>query len=418
MTIRDLLERRSSAVAQMRAITDAPAGKDGDLTDTQASEFTRLKDDLGNLEKRIERQQVVDDAERRVAAPAILTNGVGDGRYEDRAREFSLVKAINAALGEPVDAGFEREISAEVRARSGRPFIGIPVPDEIFLERRTLLTSGAASDLYPTQHRDDLFIDRLRSALVVGRLGATVLDNLVGDQEIPRQIASSVAQHVAEDAALGETDANFDDVPLSPRTVGAVTSFSRRTLINARPSIEQLIRRDLASVIANAIDFQALFGDGVGNTPTGVANQANVQAATLAGPTWAQVLDFIASIQADDADIGSMGWVTSPQGVRVLRSTNKVAAEPDHGFIMDAPDRLAGYGLITTSAVPVAVTTSAIFGAWSQLLVGYWSGTDLLLNPYEGAAYLRGRVLLRAMRDYDVAVRHGESFAVADNLTV
>ena len=61
---------------------------------------------------------------------------------------------------------------------------------------------------------------------MVGRLGATVLDGLVGTQSIPRQIASSTAQHVAEDAALTATDPNFDDVELAPKTVGAVTIAS------------------------------------------------------------------------------------------------------------------------------------------------------------------------------------------------
>jgi hypothetical protein len=89
---------------------------------------------------------------------------------------------VIAALGEPVDIGRERELSTELRARNpGRKWAGIPVPDEVFrVERRALgdnvmLTSGVAADLYPTQHRPDLFIDRLRSQLVVERLGATVL---------------------------------------------------------------------------------------------------------------------------------------------------------------------------------------------------------------------------------------------------
>ena len=45
------------------------------------------------------------------------------------------------------------------------------------------------------------------------------------------------------------------------------------------------------------------------------------------------------------------------------------------------------------------------------------SGVDILVNPYESTAYMRGRVLMRVMRDVDVAVRHGESFAYA-TLTV
>ena len=46
-----------------------------------------------------------------------------------------------------------------------------------------------------------------------------------------------------------------------------------------------------------------------------------------------------------------------------------------------------------------------------SLLVGYWSGLDLLVNPYETTAYQKGRVLVRVMRDVDVAVRHPESLS-------
>ena len=87
---------------------------------------------------------------------------------------------------------------------------------------------------------------------------------------------------------------------------------------------------------------------------------------------------------------------------------------------MEAPNALAGYPVAISSAFPgdgsTAGTGTVIFGAWSQLLVGYWSGTDLLVNPYADSAYARGRVLVRAMRDCDVAVRHPEAFAYADNL--
>ena len=59
-----------------------------------------------------------------------------------------------------------------------------------------------------------------------------------------------------------------------------------------------------------------------------------------------------------------------------------------------------------------------VFGAWENLLLGSWSGVDLLVNPYEGAAYSRGRVLIRAMRDVDVAVRHPEAFSVTTDLPI
>src|SRR5262249_589684 len=154
-----------------------------------------------SLDKYIERARDLQEAER--AAPAVLHHGRGDGQFENRAREFSLVKAINARLGEDVDDGFEREISAEVRARSGRKFQGIACPDQYFhAEKRVLLTGSSSAALYPRELHGEQFIDLLRPSLVVGRLGATILNDLVGVTDVPKQTGSSTAQWLAEDAAL------------------------------------------------------------------------------------------------------------------------------------------------------------------------------------------------------------------------
>jgi HK97 family phage major capsid protein len=353
--LHELQERRASAVSDMRAIAATVEAEQRDYSDDEDKRHKALKTELAGLDGKIARARDLAEAER--AAPAIV-QGHGDGRFEERARSFSITKALAAALGDGVDAAFEREISAEVQRRAGRKFQGIAVPDECFMERRTLLAGSSAADLIPNIHRGDLFIDRLRSALVVGRLGATVLDNLVGTIDIPKQTGSSTAQWVAEDGSLTETDATFTDVNLTPKTVGCMTSYSRRTLISAVPSIEQLVRRDLAEVIAHAIDAAALFGPGTGNMPTGI----------------------VATVGVTDLPLSSVTALAT------------VAGTPD--------------------------TSTVIFGAWSQLLIGYWSGTDILLNPYESTAYAKGRVMVRAMRDVDVAVRHPQSFAFGNDLAV
>ncbi|HLO74867.1 MAG TPA: hypothetical protein VK196_00245, partial [Magnetospirillum sp.] len=55
-----------------------------------------------------------------------------------------------------------------------------------------------------------------------------------------------------------------------------------------------------------------------------------------------------------------------------------------------------------------------IFGRWSDLLIGYWSAFDLLVNPFESEAYKKGNVQVRAMLTADVAVRRAESFTAAN----
>jgi HK97 family phage major capsid protein len=417
--LHELQERRAHVVLEMRTINEKAETEKRDYTADDDKRHRELKTELAGLDKNIERARDLQEAER--SAPAIVHHGnLGDGQYESRARKFSLLKMINAKCGEDVDVGYEREISQEVVRRSHRKFSGIPVPDEYFqVEKRTLLVGSSAASLFPEQHRDDLFVDTLRARLIVGQLGATVLDNLIGDQDIPRQTASSTAQWVAEDGSLTETDMTIDDVTLTPRTVGAMTSYSRRTLINSLPAIENLVRNDLASVVANSIDEKALIGTGASNTPTGVMSAVGVASLTLATPTWAQVLAFPAAVQGANADIGSLAWALAPDGVAKLRSTVRVATT-DSVMLMENESQLAGYPVAVSTVMTFGspALSMAIFGAWSQLLVGYWSGTDILVNPFESVAYAKGRVLVRCMRDCDVAVRHGQSFAKATNLPV
>jgi len=278
--------------------------------------------------------------------------------------------------------------------------------------------------LIPNVHRGDLFIDRLRDALVTGRLGATILDGLIGTVDIPKQTGSSSGQWVGEDGALSADDPTLTDVTLSPKTVGGLTSYTRRTLISAVPSIEQIVRADLAAVVASAIDYQAMVGDGSSNTPTGVTNHTGAVSTTLATPTWAELLNFIAEVQFANADVGALGWALNAMSAKKLRSTLKVSGDAGAGFLMDEPGMLAGYPAALTSALPgdsgpsPDIAGTVIFGAWSQLLIGYWSSVDILANPFESTAYTKGNVLVRAMRDCDVQVRHGESFAFASNLAV
>lgn len=427
--LHELQEARAAAVAEMRGISDKAETEKRDLSTDEDKKFGELKTTIADLDKKIGRAQTLADAER--SAPAIVHGRLGDGAFEERARDFSVVKAIRSALprdlgGGDVDAGFEREISNEVARRSGRAFQGIAVPDQVFLqpqENRTLLAGSSAADLVPNTHRADLFIDRLRSSLATERLGATVLDGLVGTVDIPRQTGSSAAQWVAEDGSLTETDASFDDVTLAPKTVGAMTSYSRRTLLNASPSIEQIVRNDLAAIIARAIDNKAMTGDGTGNTPVGITHTSGVTEITTGGATsWEKILGFIADVEAANALQGSLGWALNAYAVKKLRSTPKVSGT-DSVMLMEAPGQLAGYVAAVTSALAgdpsgTPVPGTAIFGDWSSLLIGYWSGVDILLNPYETTAYAKGRVLVRAMRDVDVAVRHPESFAFADDITV
>ena len=275
MKLHELQETRASAVIAMRALADLADTEKRDLTTDEDKRFGDLKTSIADLDKKIGRAHALAEAER--TAPAIVHGRLGDGAFEERARDFSIVKAIRALLprdlgGGDVDAGFEREVSAEVARRSGREFQGLAVPDEVFQEKRTLLAGSSAMDLIPNVHRGDLFIDRLRNRLVVARLGATYLDGLVGSPiDIPRQVV--LQADGSPRTTLSETDATFDDVSLTPKTVGAMTSYSRRTLSSMPRRLDRADHPQRPCRRSRRRDDQkAMIGDGSGNTPTGITN--------------------------------------------------------------------------------------------------------------------------------------------------
>ena len=90
------------------------------------------------------------------------------------------------------------------------------------------------------------------------------------------------------------------------------------------------------------------------------------------------------------------------------------------GFIMESPNELAGYTAASTTSLPSSLGSpavgSAIFGDWSSLLIGYWSGVDILANPYESTAYKKGNTQVRALMTADVAVRGTDRFTAATDI--
>ena len=141
MKLHELQEKRAAAVAEMRRIADQVEAENREYSAEEEKRHADLKKEIASLDAKIQRAKDVQEAER--SAPAIISGNGKDGAFEDRAREFSITTAIRAAMGERVDDGRERELSAELQRRTGRSFSGIAVPDEVSIVGGTGLPSTA-----------------------------------------------------------------------------------------------------------------------------------------------------------------------------------------------------------------------------------------------------------------------------------
>lgn len=412
MTLNEIRERKARAVKEMRALLDKSETEKRSLTTEENSRFDALKAEITDLEGQEARAQFLIDAERRAAGTVVT--GDNDRGFADLESRVSLLRVLQAGTeGRALD-GAEAEFNAETERRTGRKAAGIFIPMRAIEKRVT--TAASAGQLIGTDHRGDQYIEPLRNALLARRLGVRVLSGLRGNVDIPKAGNSVVTGWVADNSALTPSDMTFGNASLAPKHAGALTEISRSLIQQSDPSIEALLREDMAYNIAKAIDRVLIVGGGA-NEPDGVTATLGAANAVLAGPTWAQVLEIIKDVEVANA-LGAHSWLLNPAAKAKLAGTLKVAGDAGAGFLYDG-GKVGEYAAYSTNQIPTysaGAAAGAIFGDWSQAILGVWSELDLLVNPYESTAYARGGVSVRAMATVDVAIRHAEAFGWANDV--
>ena len=332
------------------------------------------------------------------------------GLTEKETRQFSFIRALKA-LAHPNDkeaqraAAFEFEVSEAAQQKSGKEARGLLVPADVLGYGRRDLVVGTASsggDLVATDLLSSSFIDLLRKALVLQSAGANVMTGLQGMVAIPRQSGGATTYHVAENSNITESQLTVDQVSLQPRTIGALTDYSRRLLLQSSIDVENLVRRDLAQQIAIEIENQAINGVGTESKPLGILNVSGIN--TESGV--AAFSDFVnaeASLGTDNALQGSLGYLMNSALRGTLKTTEK-ASGTNGIFVYEGDNTINGYSAYVSNSMP---DSTAVFANFSDIMIGLWSGLDIMVDPYTGSA--AGTVRVVAMQDYDVAVRHPES---------
>lgn len=287
------------------------------------------------------------------------------------------------------------------------------IPTEIVLEARALTTTTplgvpggnlVATDLAP-------ITDRRRPALKIEGMGATVLRGLTGNLDLPRLAQSGTAHWVAEHAATTRSDAGFNKVSMGPKTVSGEYEISRRMLLQSQTALEPLLRRDLGWLLSQALDSAAIQGGG-SNQPVGILENPAVLSLTSAALSSDLTADLIAALEVDDVT-GTTAFLTNPRVMNVARKLKDA-----DGHIFSLAELFHGKPVEATNQVPFTTAAAGsdpalyplIYGEWASLYLGYWSGIDLLVNPYHPDVASKGGVLMHAFLDADVVVRHPEGF--------
>jgi HK97 family phage major capsid protein len=381
------------------------------LIERGASEGDAMKEVLASIAKRSKQPATP-------AAPAAqpVAGGSADiGLSDNEACSYSFLRAIRAQAF-PNDraayeaAGFEREVSAAVEQKLGISARGYLVSNEVLQRDLTVGTAASAGNLVFTDARPGSFIELLRNRLALNTLGVTMLTGLNGPVAISRQTAAATAYWLSEKGAPSESNPQVDQVNMTPKTLGAYTEFSRRLLLQSSIDVETMVRNELATVIALEIDRAALYGLGNTNQPQGLKLVTGINTKDFANdsPTYVELVDMETSVNADNADIGAMSYLTNSTRYGAFKTTSKAGTEAI--FVLEPGGTVNGYPVVRSNQI---VTGDVFFGVWNQMLMGMWGALDLQVNPY--ALDTSGGVRVVALQDVDVAVRHPEAFCRGNN---
>ena len=425
---RSLTPSNSRPMTRTTSTTEAQADNGAALAAISEA-IGRLVEKIDGLERRA--MQPAQPIQRSVpiAGAAPMSSYGTLGMDEPERRSYSLVKAIRAgATGDWSHAGLELEAHRALEKDLGRAARGVLVPIDAMQTRATYQvgTPSTGGNLVPQELLSGSFVEALRNRAAVTAMGATMLPGLVGNVAIPRRAAVSTAYWVAESQEITESNGGFDQINLTPKTLGALSNFSRLSSLQTVPEVEQLVRQDFVDVIALGVDAAALRGTGSSNEPLGIVNTTGI--GKVLGATDGTQIDFdilmkmIKEVSIDNADTDGAGFLINSATEAALMQTKDQQDQYLIGpgaAVSGAPRALWGRPYMVTNQLRSnlvkggsgAACSELLYGNFSDVLIGMWGPLEILTNPY-GAGFKKGDIEIRVMMTCDVAIRHPESFCL------
>lgn len=433
----ELRQQRQTILDEARELIERTEKENRSFTADEKTRHKELCDQSYGLAERvstIERQIAIDgvgdEPESRKSDPLPHEDAGNVGKKH----RYSLLRAARqvASKGAEPFAGLEAEVSQELVRRTGKTPVGFLMPYSTrgvaqFDAQKRALDSTAGAGSVPTILDKD-WIELLRNKMVVKQAGAREIMDLQGKFAIPRQNAAASAYWVAESGAPTGSNQTLDQVPFTPKTIGAFTDISRRFFeLTIVDSGEEFVKEDLTAILARGIDLAALNGSGASNQPLGILqNTAITTAGTVSSgtnggvPTFASLVNMHTKVsRSNAADLGPATYIGNADVRGTLATTAKIGNTFPIFLLEDG--KVYAMPFLATQQLPNNLTKGTgtnlspiIHGIFNQLILAYWSGVDILIDPYTGST--SGTVRIVALQDMDVQVRHPEAFSVITDM--
>ena len=409
--LKALNEKIGQKTKEARAVLELPTTEKRDIKPEELQKFDGIHKELEGL-------KVQQDAEyRQLALETQRAPELSATETRDIDNKFSLGKMLRESSGRTGRAlsGLELELAdegANEAKDAGIPndWEGVMLPrflvrrQDIRQAQRSMTATGQTSVTgdqggMTVQTTPQGLLDAFYNKQVLGQMGITRYDGLIGNLDLPRWVRPSAPVEKSETAAATAMSPLTAKLSLVPSRLPAYIDVSTQLLLQSNVNIQQAINNSIIEELASVMQISLLHGSGSSNVPTGVANTSGIGAVYAGGATsnstnpngaavvWADMINLESSVAIANADIGKLGYLVNARTRGAMKSTQRGGGtSPDSMMIWD--DRAGGlvnsYAPYCTNSVSSTLTkggsstlSAGFFGNWADLVQAVWGGLNL-----------------------------------------
>lgn len=277
--------------------------------------------------------------------------------------------------------------------------------------------NGVGVLVEPGQSAD--MIDLLREAAILENVGARALDLPdSGQLNIPKQKSGATAYWVAENQTIPETDVEAGEILLRSKKLATLVKASNESLRHSTPSLEQMLREDLAEAMAKKQDVTFLYGSQKANADDAAASEIPDGLIELDGKyeTSKDLTspDDVIEIDAAMTDIAPTAMVMNKgERAQILKITDSAGG---YVFLSSQYQPSMGNGALGIPfVVSEIVDDNHIFvGDYSEAIVARDLVMEIAASDSAGTAFEKDQTWFRAILGVDMGVRYDEAFLLND----
>lgn len=421
--IEELRRQRAGINEQVQALATIEASG-GTLTAEQLNEFASLQQQFTDISAKMERLETAERAAALVAKPVKATQQAPGIVVKQEPKQYTGAGMTRLVMAVAAGAGNLQDAATFAAEELNDPSVSMAIS-----------TAASSGGVLIPQNLHSEVIELLRDRTIIRKLGARSIPLPNGNMALPRLAGGATASYTGENKDAKVSEARFDDVKLTAKTMIAMVPISNQLIGRAGFNVEQLVLQDILTAISVREDKAFMRDDGTGDTPTGMKARATEwnrllpwEATEINLNTIDEYLDKIILMAMDgNSNMISCGWGMSNRTYMKLYGLrdgngNKVYPEMSQG----PQSMLKGYPIQRTSAIPANLGTGGkeseiYFADFNDVVIG--EDGNMKVDFSKEASYIdadghlvsafsRNQSLIRVITEHDIGFRHPEGLVL------